>query len=218
MAKYSSYAEKIKGLTKVMDGYEEARAAYEAAKKEAGRHPIRTGWGVTPDELSKAYKAAGKLKEAEAAFSEAKKSLEGLPKTMEKLRSQLAEEVTRDLQANPADLDRATVDLLTSGICKPEEIRRLYDEAKTPTTKRYIAKYAEQEAKKVDGLLLEEGERNRLHSLLSGVASDGKNIGVENSEAIQAFDVAGEVVQRISRNPSMIKYFDSLTEDALSVL
>lgn len=224
MGRYKSYADRVDTLVrKRFSDYEKALDKYEKAKKARAETPMREGWGVTAEYQLKAKKAEVKYLEAEKDFKEAKAIYQNTLNEVKGIRAELLEAVTRRASADPNDLDRNVVDLLKSGICSAEEIERLFDNAGNATTKRYIAKFADDEYQKImdSGKMSErspEGARERERStrLLRVVQSGKEYTNPEKSEALQIFDHVSEVVSRTINNPAMIRSWGELTEDILS--
>lgn len=219
MGKYSEYAQRLDALARQrFADYEKAADTFKKAEKEKYETPMKTGWGVTPEYQMKAKKAEVNYLYAEKDYKKAKEIYLDTLKEAQNIRAELLEEVSKDYFVNPEDLDRNVVDLLQSGICSAEEIAGLFDKADNGTTKRYIAKFASEEVKRIDPKM-EKSKSLRVQTILNNVAYAGRGYtNPANSEPMQRFDAANEVLTRCINNPAMHKYWGELTAETLSEL
>lgn len=222
MGKYRDYAQKLDSLVrKRFSDYEKAAAAYEEARRAKAETPTRTGFGVSAEYQLKAKKAEVNFMIAEEEHKKAKEVYEGTLKEAEAIRKELIETLSYDGAVNPASLDRNVVDLINAGICSDDEIIGLYDAANV-TTKRFIAKYADDRIKALmsedNGGESEELSKNRnAREKLHLVTEDSKRfLDPERSDTMQYFDTAMTALKRTIDNPAMISYWGQLTEEALS--
>lgn len=227
MGKYRSYAQRIDTLVRQRFlEYEKATEAYEKARKAKTETPMRTGWGVTPEYQIKAQKAEINFKEAEIEYKKAKEVYQNTLQEVKEIRDELYEEVSRNASVRPEDLDRNVVELLQSGICSDSELVGLYEKAGNATTKRYIAKFANDEYQKLADMKTAndqspEGAKNRerREKLLSIVENSREYLDPERSEAVQIVDhITNQVLKRTINNPAMIRNWGELTEEALAEL
>lgn len=219
MGKYNSYARRLDALARQrFSDYEKAKDDYEKAKKERAADPYKDGgWGVTPEMQLKAKKAEVRYLEAEANFKEAERTYKGTLEEVKAIREELLEEVSGAVTVNPDDLDRNVVDLLKSGICSAEEVAELYGKAENATTKRYIAKFAAEEVDRNNKSNMDTNKRRNANEVLNNVVAAGKEYtDPASSETIKLFDAVSGVLTRCINNPSMVRSWGELTEDALA--
>lgn len=212
MSKYTDYGKELDELMRQrFSDYEKVESAYKKAKKAHDALPVKEGFGVTQEYRIKALKAEIAFKEAEQAFKEAQKIYRGSVEEAQKIRTALYNEIQRDFEVKPADLDQNVVALLTSNICTAREVARLFETAENNTTKRYICQYAKNKDTKD---LSKEDE-----TILKGVAHAGVNlVNPDNTVTMHNFDVAMDVVNRCVKNTAMIGHWGELTEGPLSEL
>ena len=214
MGKYRNYAERLNTLAKTRYAdYKAAVDKFEKAEKEFLTMP--SAWS-TADAKKKKY-------QAEADYKTARDELQGAKnvwqKTMDEvidIRNELFGVVSEEWSMNPDDLDRNTVDLLQAGICSPTEIADLFEKAKTPTTKRYVAKFAGEEIKRLP-TSMEKTAAMRAETLLRNVEHKGSLYkDANNAEPIMRFDAAAEVLRRGIRTSALMEKWDELTAEVLS--
>ena len=211
MGRYSQYGQELDKIArKTFADFQEAEKEYREARAERGKHPIRHGWGITPDEELAAKLADAIFRKAEERFRAQKKQFEVTMRGVKSLRAKLEKEVIEDLMADPAQMDQKTIDMLNTGICRPEEIRAAYDkaaEAGNVLMMRWIGQFAADEARKTE-------TKPEARAVLSQIASEGKNADIrEKSGTLAGFDTMVDVLQRFGHNPRMADHWDELTAD-----
>lgn len=211
MGKYNSYAKRLDSLAReAFRAYEKAESEYLKAEKDHSEHPVKSGWGAIPEEQVTAKMMEIKFMKAEEGFKKAKEAYRRTLKEAGKIRAELYNEILEDLSAKPGELDEKVISLLSSGLCSPREIVRLYEEADSVTTKRYIAEFAKNEANK-EGLSRDE------ITMLNGLIADSHAlVDPDKTEALQTFDVGIEILGRCVNNPSMISFWGTAWDESLS--
>ena len=212
--RYTQYAERINALAKQRYAdYKKAVEAFEEAEKNY--HGIPSGW-ATGDYQRKKIQAEADYKISKAELQEARNIYHKTMDEVVAIRNELFAEVSEDWSMKPNDLDRNTVDLLQSGICTPEEIADIFNKAETVTTKRYVAKFASEEVKRLPKSM-EQTKAIKAQTLLNNVAHSGQLYkDVNNSEPLMRFDAVSDVLRRGIRNPKLMEKWDELTEANLA--
>lgn len=213
-----AYREKYHTAEKAM---QKAKADYERVKDESVHHDFRE----TPVEKirreSNVLKYKARADEAKAEFAEVWEGRHSLMTMAEKLRSQLADDVTAAYYADPAAIDQSVMVLLDSGILTAKEYRKLYDDAVSAgnhTMCRVIKGYAEKEVEKS---LKQHGQFHPDVSILNGVVHDAK---ANDGRAVMGdYDMLKTCVQYITGNPeigtpgnpAILDEWDGLTAQAV---
>ena len=212
------YGDKIDTLARQrFSEFEKVKDEYEKAKKAHSDNPVKTGWGVTPEYLRKAQRLQLDYEEAQEKWIEAQKTFRGLSKELSGIRNELVEDIRRKNAINPSDLDRNVVDVLTAGMCSPEEIRDLYDKTENATTRRYIANYAKSEVERINASNLDAHEKRRRGEVLNNLTAEGASLtDPEKDASVRIFDSVADVANRCINNPAMISRWGDLVSDALS--
>lgn len=212
--RYTKYAERINTLAKQRYAdYKKAVDAFEEAEKKYRFAP--SGW-ATADYQKKKIQAEADYRIAKQELQEARNIYQKTMDEVVAIRNELFAEVSEDWSMKPNDLDRNTVDLLQSGICTPEEIADLFNKAETITTKRYVAKFASEEVKRLP-MSMERTKAIKAQTLLNHVAHTGQLYkDVNNAEPIMRFDAVSEVLRRGIRNPKLMENWDAYTEENLA--
>lgn len=213
MSKYQKYGKKLDEIAREkFSAYEKAKEQYQKAKTRFdGRGVIHSR--MTTDERLKFQRIELEYREAQENLKNAEREFQRVPAEIENLRVALCNEIRNDNKANPEDLNQNVVALLTSGVCKADELVDLYESANV-TTKRYIANYARsimpKDPKKLEGMDPEE------RAILNRIYYSGRSLtNPEESEVVQRFDVMREALKRTANNPAMIGYWGELTDEAL---
>lgn len=215
MTKYQRYGKQLDSLARSSFAeFEIAKSRLDKAKKDLDDCPVKLR--IDPlrdgDYLLKRKRREVAYAEAERDFREAQKAYKDTLSKAETIRSELYQELKKDLMVTPEDLDRNVVDLLASGICEPQEISQLFDNAETVTTKRFIAKYADEQSEK-----LTDRQDAPDREILRRVVHDGRNLGDPNlTDAMQRFDAVSDVLKRCVNNAGLIGYWGQFTETLIS--
>lgn len=214
MGKYQSYAQKLDALARNRFAeYKTAKENFEKAEKALKNLP--SSWN-TAESRNKKIAAESDYKIAKGYLHDAR---ENLQKTMDEvipIRNELFAEVAEEWLMKPEDLDRNTVDLLNAGICSPTDIANLFNKATTATTKRFIAKFASEEVKR----LPESMERTAAlaaEKLLRNIAHQGDLYkDPNNADPVMRFDAATDVLRRSVKTTSLMDKWDEFTGEILS--
>lgn len=213
MSEFNQYAKQIDEIARAsFKDYETAQNALKQAENQVS--DIRRNYSSSdPDYAVKSARAQADYMEASKALKTAKKSLEVHDREIAGLRKALETEVSNRFVADPSAIDANTMELLRSGILKVGEYESLMNSAlKTGnhTMARMIAMYAEKEAQlenKRSGNNSPSARHLRKISHMASVCTGGF--------ILERFDFLADVYHRSSKNPSMIKMWDSLTADAV---
>ena len=211
MSKYQEYGKKLDSLArKRIAEYQKAKENYLKAKKRHEDFPFIPGLSYSYQEEIKARRLELDFREAEEEMREAEKTYrKGYEEEIRDIRRELYQELKEDTSVNPNDLDRNVVDLLQSGICKADEIAKLFNDASNVTTKRYIGNFAKSQVK------ADTDDKDRI--ILNNIA----NASVKMSDpglasAMEKYDALSDVYTRCVKNPGFIPYYDHFSEQALS--
>lgn len=210
MSDFNRYARQADEYAKgVFNEYATVEAKYKAAeeKYKANHRPEYGAWHADSATIAKYARI-------EADYQESKTEYENLRREMQyykidglkPIRQELEKAVSEAFAVNPEHLDNATVELLKSGIMKPDEYSRLMNKAiadNNPTMARLIAKYASDRAAATDSR--EEATLFRV------IAHSGKNMN--GNGYLQAFDVMEDAFRRCMKNTALIKRWDELVSE-----
>lgn len=209
MSKFNSYAKKVDEIAKnAFEEYRKAEAAYKKAEEQARKYPQRYGL-VDAQYAAQSARAQADLLEAKSNMDTAKKAFEGHKSEIAALRKQLVSELDDHYAANPAALDNNTLELLKSGILKPNEYTKLISKAQSDgnyTMARMIGKYALEAAAKRSKEYGDDDQKAKELRLISFNADQDNG-----NDTLQAFDFLSDVYNRSVNNPSMIYAWDELT-------
>ena len=212
MGRFSSYSKRVNEIAAAaFEEYRKAEKAYMAAKEQQRKYPQRHGM-VDAQYAAKSARAQADFLEAKEAFTDAKRALQSHNSEIAALRKELAAELDDAYAADPAKLDGATLELLKSGILKPNEYAKLMDAATgrgNHTMARMIAKYAGDAAADVGKKYGDNSEQARTLRAISYTADQNNG-----NDTLQAFDLMAEVYSRTSKNPAMIDAWGELTDAA----
>lgn len=214
MGKYKSYAQKLDSLARNrFEEYKTAKENFDKAEKEWKNLP--SSWN-TAESRNKKIAAESNYKIAQGYLRDARENLQKTMDEVTPIRNELIAEVSREWAMNPDDLDRNTVDLLNSGICSPNEIADLFERAESPTTKRFVAKFARDEVARLPKSM-ERSKALEAETLLRSVAHKGDLFkDVNNADPVMRFDASVEVLRRSIRTPSLMNKWDEFTGELLS--
>ena len=107
--------------------------------------------------------------------------------------------------ARPDQLDANAMELIRSGILKPNELSAMLQDFKdNPTMARMIGAHARKRAEEADAAHDNNARANYLVIANDVAANDG-------SEYVAAFDYIADVFRRCVRTPDLAKEWDNLT-------
>ena len=209
MSKFNSYARKVNDIaTAAFEEYRKTEQAYKKAEEQARQYPQRMGM-IDAQYAAKSARAQADFLEAKEAYRKAKGVLESHKSEIAALRKELIAELDDHYAADPAALDSATLELLKSGILKPNEYAKLMDAATgrgNHTMERMIAKYAGDAAADVGKKYGDNSEQARTLRAISYTADQNNG-----NDTLQAFDLMADVYSRAVNNPAMINHWGELT-------
>ena len=194
-------------IQKTEDAYKAAEAAKKALPAASGDYQVQ----------AKIARAAADFAAAEAARRQMRYNLPNKSENaLSALRREYAQEIEQKYAADPAKLDLATLELLKSGIMRPNEYRRLFDSAAqngNATMTRLIARYALDAA----------AEATKKFGETSTQARELRAIGYAGNadpaaDAMNTFDSIGEIFRRSVANPGMIPHWEELTAPLFDLL
>ena len=212
-----SYKEQIEALAR--ETFTELLAkkeAYTTAEAKRRDFPQRGGL-VDADYQAKAARAQADFLEAQEAWRATQRNLPG--KALEKLaaiRREYAQEMAQRFAVDPSKLDTASMELLKSGIMRPEEFASMFNRAAqtgNTTMTRVIAKYA---AEAAEAAAKRYGENSSQARELRMIGYSG-NLDPAKDH-LDTFDGVVEVFRRTVDNPAMISHWDELTAQLLDML
>lgn len=216
MGKFHSYGEKVNEIaTAAFNKYRKAEKAYRAAEDLRNKYPQRMGM-VDAEYAAKSARAQADYLEAKEDLSKAKIAMQNHNIEIAALRKELAAELDDHYAADPAKLDSSTLELLKSGILKPNEYAKLMNaatESGNHTMARMIAKYAGDAAADVGKRYGDNSEQARTLRAISYTANQNNG-----NDTLQAFDLMAEVYSRTSNNPAMMDAWGELTDAAAESL
>ena len=212
-----SYKEQIEALAR--ETFTELLAkkeAYTTAEAKRRDFPQRGGL-VDADYQAKASRAQADYLEAQEAWRATQRNLPG--RALEKLaaiRRDYEKEMTKLFAVDPAKLDTASLELLKSGIMKPEEYASMFNQAANAgnvTMTRMISKYAAEAAVAAAKRYGENSPQARELRMIgySGNLDPAK-------DRMDTFDGVVEIFRRTVDNPGMISHWDELTAQLLEML
>lgn len=211
MSKFNKYAQQLDEIArKAFSAYKLAETTYNRTKEDEERIPKYIN--NMPDDVEQVAKRArvhADFIEAQEAFRKAKMDFASHIDDITYLRQELAKELAEAFAVDPAKLNATTLELLKSNILTAYEYNKLMREAiaaDNTTMARIIAKYSNEAAQAAE----KSGD--------IATASDLRKTAIlakqyNGDMYLQEFDQLSEVLTRTINNPSMIRYWDSLTAE-----
>ena len=146
------------------------------------------------------YKAEQGLKDVR------KKLIEDYPREIKSLRGELEEALTSAFRVDPAKIDNATMELLKSGVCTPDEYAFLFKKARdanNATMARLIGKYAaDASAAAVEAA---GGFLNDPTATEFRIVADAAN-RYNGKQWLDAFDYLTNCYNRAAQNPAVLSH------------
>lgn len=206
MSKYNSYAKRVDEHAKEnFAAFLKAQSELEAAEKYYNANKRPNGiWVVHDNEtIARTADAEAKYYAKKSAYEAARRAFASSVDKIPEIRAELQRLIEADLSANPDHLDNNTMELLKSGILKPEEYARLLDRfSDNPTMVRMIGHYAEAQTRN-------EQLPVKDRTAYSAAAHAARN--ANGGDKLEAMDYLADVYGRCVRNPAMISHWDELT-------
>lgn len=209
MSKYNSYARRVDEHAKEnFAAFLKVKGEFEAAEKHYKANQRPKGlWVTDAENIARAAHAEADYHEKKAAYEAAKRAFASSADKITEIRAELQRLIEADLSANPDHLDNNTMELLKSGILKPEEYARLLDRfSDNPTMIRMIGRYADECAKNSQ---LPIADRNAYHA--AAHAARNANYG----DRLEAMDSLAYAYSRCINNPALISRWDELTSTVM---
>jgi hypothetical protein len=217
MSEFNEYAQRFDKIMQTISAeHAEIEARMTAAEDARREFPQRSG-GVTPEYMVKSSRAQADYVAAEEELRELRRSMEdgNYRRQIKELRKELENSLAKAFRVDPEKIDNATLELLKSGICTPDEYAVFLNKAidgGNPTMARLICKYAEDAAaaavEKAGGYMEDPTAKALRTVVYNGRAYNGK-------QWLDAFDYMEDIFNRASRNPAMLEQWDNLTADLL---
>ena len=206
MSEFNDYAVRMNDIAKAAFAeYSKAADRFETAERELHSTPAPGGALADPQSYEKHARAQADYYKAEQGLKDAREKLiEDYPKEIKSLRSELEEALTSAFRVDPAKIDNATMELLKSGICTPDEYAFLFKkatDANNVTMARLIGKYAaDASAAAVEAA---GGHLNDpTATALRAVADAAKRFN--GQQWLDAFDYLTDVYDRAAKNPGIV--------------
>lgn len=211
MSKFNTYARQVNDVKRrLFDEYEsalsqlkKAETQYEENRLENARYPN------TDERLADAARIESNYYEKKGAFEKARRELEGGQRQIEEIRRQLLADIEKAYMARPDQLDANAMELIRSGILKPNELSAMMQDFKgNPTMARMIGAHARQKAAEADDAQDGNARAGYLQIASEAAANDG-------SEYVAAFDYVADVFRRCVRTPGLAKEWDNMTAQVI---
>ena len=212
MGNFSEFVERADALAdETFTEYTVTKRRLEAAERKKAETPVKSGL-VSAEYAVRAAKAEANYLEAKEKFETVKRGLPEKSRQMQAIREDFVAAVGSRFAADPAKLDKTTLDLMNSGILKPSEFERLMANAEKDENYTMIRLIAAKAAEVADKAPTREGE-----ATLKAVAMRGRN--ADGADYIRAFD-AGVVglFSRCLRNPALYSSWDKLMQPVRDAL
>lgn len=212
MGNFSEFVERADALAdETFTEYTVTKRRLEAAERKKAETPVKSGL-VSAEYAVRAAKAEANYLEAKEKFETVKHGLPEKSRQMQAIREDFVAAVGSRFAADPAKLDKTTLDLMNSGILKPVEYERLMANAERDENFTMIRLIAAKAAEAADKAPTREGE-----AILKAVAMRGRN--ADGGDFIRAFDagVVG-VFSRCLRNPALYSSWDKLMQPVRDAL
>lgn len=210
MSRFNSYAQRVNTLAKeTFEEIQNTEAAYKAAEEKKRATPVRNGF-VDAQYAVKASKANAEYLEAKENYDRMRRNLpDQKRREVAAIRRELEQDINDFFAADPAALDMSTIELMKSGILKPDEYARLMDAAEkteNATMIRMIGQYAAEMAENT-----KDSDTARLFRAVSY-----RSNGAMGKSYLEAFDAMAYCFDRCMNNTSMIKHWDELNSSIIA--
>ncbi len=203
MSKYNHYAKRYDDIARsVFNDYKKVSADYETAKAAYENHPYRHAVGLIPAENAASLaQAKVDMLKAEVQLNAAKINLNDAGNRIREIQKELNEALDRDYRINPADVNMATIEILKSGMLRPEEYGKMIaDNQSNPTMCRMIGQYA------LQAYSTATDREARAH--LIAAVHDSRNIDGSNYK--QTFDDLCLIYDKCVKHPALFDRWDEI--------
>lgn len=207
MSKFKNYADKVNSIAKAaFNNYREAVQAAEKAEKrykdECDPHKDPTGSNY--EQQARIARAKADMLEAHKAVKDAQAFMQQEINSVQAVGRELQAAVAAEFCADGSQVDMATVELMRSGILKPQEYFMLYDKAQKDgnhTMCRLLGKYA--------GDAAESAPTRELQAQMRTLATNAQHTA--GQEYTDRFNHLLDAYSRTANNPAMIDRWDEIT-------
>lgn len=206
MTKFNHFAIKANEIAR--KGLEELTAAetkLAEAEITSKKYPQKTGGRIVDTEyLARSARAFADLVEAQKGLERVRRSMDDYSREINSVRDELRAALNDEYAVDPTQLDGNVLELLKSGIMRPDEYIRLLNDAKEKgnyTTMRLICKYADAAASEIEKRYGPENPEHykaqelRAAALMSSADPTG--------DKLAQYDVILEAFQRSAMNSRM---------------
>ena len=216
MSKFNTYARQVNDVKRrLFDVYEAALSELKEAEKQYEESKLENTRTHSPyypvnDEIRAATaRIESRYYEKKGFFEKARRELVNGQRQIEEIRSQLLADIDKSYMARPDQLDANAMELIRSGILKPNELSAmLKDFEGNPTMTRMIGAHAKQRAAEADAARDGNTRAGYLQIVSEAAVNDG-------SEYVAAFDYVADVFRRCVRTPDLAKEWDNLTAQVI---
>ena len=207
MSKFKTYADRVNSIAKAaFDNYREALAKLQKAEKrykdECDPHKDPTGRDY--EQQAAIARAKANMLDAQKAVKDAQAFMLQEINSVQAVGREMQAAVAAAFCADGSQVDMATVELMRSGILKPQEYFMLYDKAQKEgnhTMCRLLGKYA--------GDAAESAPTKELQAQMRTLASNAQRTA--GSEYTDRFNALLDAYSRTANNPAMIDRWDEIT-------
>lgn len=208
MSKFRKYALELDDAAKAaFKRYNDAVKVLGWAERSKDETPMRNG--ADPAYAAKAAQAEAVYHSSRDDVRKAQQGILAAADGLKNVRATLSDELDAFFAAAVEDVAPVTLELLRSGILRPDEYLRLYNEAansENPTMCRLIGKYAADAADRIGA--------GADAAQLRGIADRANKLN--GCEWLDAFDYLTDCLRRCGNNPAMIPRWDELTANVIN--
>jgi hypothetical protein len=211
MSKYNHYAKKLDEITR--DSVKRIKEAETAHKEKYNALQAYNGRKLTIEEQAAKMKLESEYQAAKDALFKAKRDIPyETERELEKMRKSLAKDLENDFTADPTRCDASTIELLKSGILKPNEYKNLISKAKSEdngTMARVIADYADK-ALKENGLNYSNEDAQTMRYAIN----EGRESAAD--PYLQTYDTLTNVAIRTCNNTGIESFYNEVSSDLVT--
>lgn len=213
MSKFNKYIKQAeKAAKQAIEKYNAAEAVFQQATQKMNDTPM-TRFPDDPVYQARATLVKHEWNERRAQFDAVRRNLPGeIEAELRKIRCELEADLTDSFAPTPEQIDSNALELLKSGVLRPNEYVRMADDAVNSgnyAMARMIGKYAG-EALEAE---VEKNGRSSVSVMLQQAVARSRQTGAE--DYLDKFDALADMAQRCVKNPSMPAYWDRLMGDLI---
>ena len=209
MSKYNSYAKRVNDIARgAFAEYNTALEAFNTAKKAYTSHPYvgMTTGAISAENAASLARAKADYLMAQTVLDAAKNKLQSGKESIRGIQREFVDALEKDVRIDPSKLDMGTLEILKSGIVRPEEYSKLIaDNANNPTMIRMIASYAKKDSENVI-------EKSAKFTLLRAI-EESKNASGDAYR--ESFDNLCGTYDHCANNPLMIGHWEEFTAETV---